>query len=887
MGETEEFNTLAFEKKLTQLKDTQESIQSLSSWCLKQRTHHKKIVSSWLNVLKRVKVEQRLVLFYLANDVIQYSKRKNYEFVESWGLNLQKATPLVRDEKVRPKILRIFKIWEQRSVYDDEFLSDLTGLLSAGAVKKTDDDPLDFQATSTVGQQDKTVYCARSGYSGEIEIPLELSDTDALCSNLKERSSKDDVEKELNEGIQCVERYTQALQREIVAREALLALLSSANQYYSTQRGEVKVVAYAYKNFGSRVRALKRKLDELLPTLPSAPSPPTRDEDVPSPGPDEDLELPTNENEVSYNIDQTFNTSVSADGSLYNLGLSSFLNENSMAIFNESQADLNIVNSSIQPDTLPGLDLLKESNPPPPTSFYGTMETITKRSSKDDVEKELNEGIQCVERYTQALQREIVAREALLALLSSANQYYSTQRGEVKVVAYAYKNFGSRVRALKRKLDELLPTLPSAPSPPTRDEDVPSPGPDEDLELPTNENEVSYNIDQTFNTSVSADGSLYNLGLSSFLNENSMAIFNESQADLNIVNSSIQPDTLPGLDLLKESNPPPPTSFYGTMETITIPDEPDQPYLPEAVVTNSQWANNTWNVPLPVARNVFAEPPASPPVPIRTDTQVDISASDHELRSRLPPPPPPPVLPGLTHIEDVDHRLLPSLPPTPVPPPIRHSHQDVDHRNLISLTQLPPRHVNVDQDYRLPPLSQPLGVPLLPPPPSDIVESVDMDLSEDEEQGMYQTQNQSDHRHNSFNNNKVLVGGEKKDNSNLIQINANIDIEAPHGTPVAPMTNPFDNMPPQLRYNFNTNYQKNPDNAEYNDDIRNRNLDRRNQSPEYEDYKSNDFQAPRPYMNRFPRNWGPRNNFRAPYNQFNQRNGGPRQRWGGPRQRFW
>lgn len=46
---------------------------------------------------------------------------------------------------MRPKILRIFKIWEQRSVYDDEFLSDLTGLLSAGAIKKTDDDPLDFQ----------------------------------------------------------------------------------------------------------------------------------------------------------------------------------------------------------------------------------------------------------------------------------------------------------------------------------------------------------------------------------------------------------------------------------------------------------------------------------------------------------------------------------------------------------------------------------------------------------------------------------------------------------------------------------------------------------------------------------------------------------------------
>lgn len=43
-----------------------------------------------------VRVEHRLTLFHLANDVIQYSKRKNYEFVESWGTTLQKATTMVR-----------------------------------------------------------------------------------------------------------------------------------------------------------------------------------------------------------------------------------------------------------------------------------------------------------------------------------------------------------------------------------------------------------------------------------------------------------------------------------------------------------------------------------------------------------------------------------------------------------------------------------------------------------------------------------------------------------------------------------------------------------------------------------------------------------------------
>lgn len=52
----EEFDKNGFEKKLTNLKDTQDSIQSVSSWCLQNRVHHKKIVSSWLNILKQGKL---------------------------------------------------------------------------------------------------------------------------------------------------------------------------------------------------------------------------------------------------------------------------------------------------------------------------------------------------------------------------------------------------------------------------------------------------------------------------------------------------------------------------------------------------------------------------------------------------------------------------------------------------------------------------------------------------------------------------------------------------------------------------------------------------------------------------------------------------------------
>lgn len=41
-----------------------------------------------------------------------------------------------RDEKVKQKIERIFKIWEQRGIYNEEFLTDLHGLLSINPAKK-------------------------------------------------------------------------------------------------------------------------------------------------------------------------------------------------------------------------------------------------------------------------------------------------------------------------------------------------------------------------------------------------------------------------------------------------------------------------------------------------------------------------------------------------------------------------------------------------------------------------------------------------------------------------------------------------------------------------------------------------------------------------------
>jgi len=91
-----EYSDPEFEKKLMLLKDTQDAIQSLSTWCLKRHEYYKSIISIWLKAIRKVKIEKRLTLFYLANDVIQYSKKKNYKFIDGWATAIQKAIPYVR-----------------------------------------------------------------------------------------------------------------------------------------------------------------------------------------------------------------------------------------------------------------------------------------------------------------------------------------------------------------------------------------------------------------------------------------------------------------------------------------------------------------------------------------------------------------------------------------------------------------------------------------------------------------------------------------------------------------------------------------------------------------------------------------------------------------------
>lgn len=127
------FSETALETKLTELNPSQQSIQTLSLWLIHHRKHAKKIVATWKKLLVQIPQPKKLTFLYLANDVIQNSKKKGPEFSMEFEGVLPYAFHNVlkdADEKTRGSCLRLLTIWEERGVYSAGFIQ---------AIKQTKD----------------------------------------------------------------------------------------------------------------------------------------------------------------------------------------------------------------------------------------------------------------------------------------------------------------------------------------------------------------------------------------------------------------------------------------------------------------------------------------------------------------------------------------------------------------------------------------------------------------------------------------------------------------------------------------------------------------------------------------------------------------------------
>ncbi|KAF7987231.1 hypothetical protein HCN44_001322 [Aphidius gifuensis] len=652
-----EFDSEQFEKRLHGLKDSQESIQSLSSW-------------------------------------------KNYEFVESWGTTLQRATTLVRDEKVKHRILRIFKIWDQRQVYDEEFLTDLSGLISAAPKKKVELQPTnaleEFQPTFLISTMRS---CSALEQTTDLRLQemrdnnIDIDNSEELCVSLKDRRKVKKAEKEVDLAVKNVENYICALESEIRERIQVLDLLEQADQYYETQRSEVKIVTNAYRNFGSRVKTLKKKLDELLPTLSSPiPSP---DINAPSPSPDSDIELPDEDHNQSSAIEI-------APPLMYGS-----------------------YSQDYEPMPVPPPDILEKNNS---TDFTSNFSSFMGTNVDFDMNLFSNHSVTPISdrTYNKAMPIEVI------------NMRPSKTNGGEEFNSNFIKNVFSTTDTAQ--LSSGIPGLgldvpePRIESPQRPDYSQLLPSTQINNSTTTSRIMAVHGLSHTAIknlTSHSAPLSHVLLSYSNENNQNNIMPFEKSSPN---TNNPLPPPPLPPPIFLDNDgcyNKLPPK--FPTWTSINEGKNLNSSWSSENVEHDCWESRNDENWSNGIQReSCLSETPDSPPIYEKSSFRKPVQYNDSQTEDEV-----------LKGAADVDHRVI--LIPVPSEDQLPHrlmKGADVDHRNLISLTgspannaantnEAPESNINTlwtitDQDYRRP---VQLG---------DIVESVDMEMSDDETDGVKQ-----------------------------------------------------------------------------------------------------------------------------------------------------
>jgi regulator of Ty1 transposition protein 103 len=123
------FTSEALEKKLAHLENSQQSIQTLSLWLIHHRKHHKIIVDVWSKELRKAaKQSKKLTFMYLANDVIQNSRKKpeGPEYAKEFATVLKRALEDIAkdcDDKTWGGMYRTLTVWQERAIYDEAQIS--------------------------------------------------------------------------------------------------------------------------------------------------------------------------------------------------------------------------------------------------------------------------------------------------------------------------------------------------------------------------------------------------------------------------------------------------------------------------------------------------------------------------------------------------------------------------------------------------------------------------------------------------------------------------------------------------------------------------------------------------------------------------------------------
>ncbi|KAI5694643.1 hypothetical protein M8J75_002589 [Diaphorina citri] len=233
------FTQSALISKLEELNASQQSIQTLSLWLIHHRKHHSTIVKTWIDEVEKADDHRKLTLMYLANDVIQNSKKKGPEYGKEFGHVLKQAFVSVGDvhcsEKTRSSLSRILNIWEERGVYDKQQIASFRTAFNAALEPQTKRRKLSESNTEVLYDVDELETSASSDANIREKIaklPPEVSEIQ-LLSKVQDRVAAENLSIQVNEAVDLLTNYNTRLVTEMEDRKRASAMLKD---YIAAQR---------------------------------------------------------------------------------------------------------------------------------------------------------------------------------------------------------------------------------------------------------------------------------------------------------------------------------------------------------------------------------------------------------------------------------------------------------------------------------------------------------------------------------------------------------------------------------------------------------------------------------------------------------------------------
>ncbi|XP_019785963.1 regulation of nuclear pre-mRNA domain-containing protein 1A isoform X3 [Sagmatias obliquidens] len=238
----------------------------------------------------RAKPNRKLTFLYLANDVIQNSKRKGPEFTKDFAPVIVEAFKHVSsetDESCKKHLGRVLSIWEERSVYENDVLEQLKQALYGDKKprKRTYeqikvDENENCSSLGSPSEPPQTLDLVRAlqdlenAASGDAAVhqriaslPVEVQEV-SLLDKITDKESGERLSKMVEDACMLLADYNGRLAAEIDDRKQLTRMLADFLRCQKEALAEKEHKLEEYKRKLARVSLVRKELRSRIQSLP-------------------------------------------------------------------------------------------------------------------------------------------------------------------------------------------------------------------------------------------------------------------------------------------------------------------------------------------------------------------------------------------------------------------------------------------------------------------------------------------------------------------------------------------------------------------------------------------------------------------------------------------